>query len=110
MPYVKPDTILTQLVQAGANKANLAPKDLLIRGVADAGKEQTRLSAVADLIDPVRVIAYEPVGGGGASASGITLRCQGDRRIRLITPAAPAAPGATLPVSPLTSAEPRFVE
>lgn len=32
MSYVKPDAVLEQMVQAGATKAGLAPRDLLVRG------------------------------------------------------------------------------
>jgi formate/nitrite transporter FocA (FNT family) len=32
MAYVKPDAVLDQMVQAGATKARLAPRDLLVRG------------------------------------------------------------------------------
>ena len=33
MPYVKPDAILDNLVQAGVNKGKLGAKDLVIRGI-----------------------------------------------------------------------------
>ena len=65
MPYVKPDTVVETMVQAGANKAKLGAKDLLIRGIlsgallgfattlAFTATSQTNVGIVGALIFPV---------------------------------------------------------
>jgi len=65
MPYVKPDVILDQMIQAGTNKGKLGAKDLLIRGIlsgallgfattlAMTGAAQTGVGLVGALIFPV---------------------------------------------------------
>ena len=65
MPYVKPDVIVDQMIQAGTNKGKLGVKDLLIRGVlsgallgfattlALTGAAQTGVGLVGALIFPV---------------------------------------------------------
>ena len=65
MPYVKPDTIIEQMIQAGTNKGKLGAKDLLIRGMlsgallgfattlAMTGAAQTGVGLVGALIFPV---------------------------------------------------------
>lgn len=65
MPYVKPDTVVESMVQAGTNKAKLSVKDLLIRGflsgallgfattLAFTATIQTRIGIVGALIFPV---------------------------------------------------------
>jgi len=65
MPYVKPDVIMDQMIQAGTNKGKLGAKDLLIRGIlsgallgfattlALTGAAQTGVGLVGALIFPV---------------------------------------------------------
>ena len=65
MPYVKPDAVVENMVQAGANKAKLPVRDLLFRGflsgallgfattLAFTASAQTRLGIVGALIFPV---------------------------------------------------------
>src|SRR6267142_668630 len=65
MSYVKPDAVLDQMVQAGATKARLAPRDLLVRGflsgallgfattLAFTASLQTRVGLVGGLVFPV---------------------------------------------------------
>jgi formate transporter len=65
MSYVKPDAVLDQMVQAGAAKARLAPRDLLVRGflsgallgfattLAFTATLQTRVGLVGALVFPV---------------------------------------------------------
>lgn len=65
MSYVKPDAVLEQMVQAGATKAGLAPRDLLVRGflsgallgfattLAFTATLQTRVGLVGALVFPV---------------------------------------------------------
>lgn len=65
MPYVKPEAVIENMVQAGANKAKLPVKDLLIRGflsgallgfattLAFTATAQTRIGIVGALIFPV---------------------------------------------------------
>jgi len=65
MPYIKPDTVVETMIQAGANKAKLGAKDLLIRGIlsgallgfattlAFTGTAQTSVGIVGALIFPV---------------------------------------------------------
>ncbi len=65
MPYVKPEAVIDSMVQAGANKAKLPVKDLLIRGflsgallgfgttLAFTATVQTRIGIVGALIFPV---------------------------------------------------------
>jgi len=65
MPYIKPDTVVETMIQAGANKAKLGAKDLLIRGIlsgallgfattlAFTGTAQTGAGIVGALIFPV---------------------------------------------------------
>src|SRR6266566_585489 len=65
MPYVKPDAVVEQMVQAGAAKSRLAVNDLLIRGflsgallgfattLALTGTLQTKAGIVGALIFPV---------------------------------------------------------
>jgi formate/nitrite transporter len=65
MSYVKPDAVLEQMVQAGATKAGLAPRDLLVRGflsgallgfattLALTATLQTRVGLVGALVFPV---------------------------------------------------------
>src|SRR5437879_8170174 len=68
MPYVKPDAVVEQMVQAGAAKSRLAVNDLLIRGflsgallgfattLAFTGTLQTKAGIVGVLIFPVGVV------------------------------------------------------
>ncbi|HYA31025.1 MAG TPA: formate/nitrite transporter family protein [Acidobacteriota bacterium] len=65
MPYIKPDAIVDNMIQAGANKGKLGTKDLLIRGIlsgallgiattlALTGAGQTGVGLVGALIFPV---------------------------------------------------------
>ncbi|WP_248924510.1 formate/nitrite transporter family protein [Paenibacillus hamazuiensis] len=65
MDFVKPEQVLEQMVQAGANKANLSIKDLLIRGFlggailafattfAFTATAQTKLGLVGAVVFPV---------------------------------------------------------
>jgi formate transporter len=65
MSYVKPDTVLDHMVQAGVAKARLAPRDLLVRGflsgallgfattLAFTATLQTRVGLVGALVFPV---------------------------------------------------------
>src|SRR5258707_12245439 len=65
MSYVKPDAVLDQMVQAGATKARLAPRDLLVRGflsgallgfatpLAFTATLQTHVGLVGGLVFPV---------------------------------------------------------
>ncbi len=65
MAYVKPDAVIEQMVQAGANKARLGPTDLLLRGflsgallgfattLAFTASLQTRVGLVGALVFPV---------------------------------------------------------
>ena len=65
MPYVKPEAVIDNMVQAGANKAKLPVRDLLIRGflsgallgfattLAFTASVQTRIGIVGALIFPV---------------------------------------------------------
>jgi formate/nitrite transporter len=65
MSYVKPDAVLEQMVQAGATKARLAPRDLLVRGflsgallgfattLAFTATMQTHVGLVGALVFPV---------------------------------------------------------
>jgi formate/nitrite transporter len=65
MPYVKPDTVVDSMIQAGINKGKLGVKDLLIRGglsgaflgfattLALTGAAQTGVGLVGALIFPV---------------------------------------------------------
>ena len=65
MSYVKPDAVLDQMVQGGAAKARLAPRDLLVRGflsgallgfattLAFTATLQTRVGLVGALVFPV---------------------------------------------------------
>ncbi len=65
MPYVRPDAVVENMVQAGTNKARLSIKDLLIRGflsgallgfattLAFTATIQTRIGIVGALIFPV---------------------------------------------------------
>ncbi|MBI1893178.1 MAG: formate/nitrite transporter family protein [Candidatus Rokubacteria bacterium] len=65
MPYVKPDAVVENMVQAGANKAKLSVKDLLMRGflsgallgfattLAFTATIQTRMGIVGALVFPV---------------------------------------------------------
>src|SRR5215468_6855403 len=65
MPYIKPDAVLENMIQAGTSKAKLPGKDLLIRGIlsgallgfattlALTATAQTGLGIVGALIFPV---------------------------------------------------------
>src|SRR5215470_13856110 len=65
MPYIKPDAVLENMIQAGTSKAKLPGKDLLIRGIlsgallgfattlALTGAAQTGLGIVGALVFPV---------------------------------------------------------
>ena len=65
MPYIKPDAVVENMIQAGASKAKLPVRDLLIRGIlsgallgfattlALTGTAQTGLGIVGALIFPV---------------------------------------------------------
>lgn len=65
MPYVKPDAVVEQMVQAGANKSRLPARDLLVRGflsgallgfattLAFTASLQTRVGLVGALVFPV---------------------------------------------------------